>query len=94
MGLFSWSSSSSSGPTPAKSSDGGSIAPDRNSRKQCYIARDFFFDCLDEHGIVDAIRDEKGARSKCGKLMAEFEGACSATWVSIVYCSRIGDRGT
>ncbi|KAL1955436.1 hypothetical protein VTO42DRAFT_8592 [Malbranchea cinnamomea] len=76
MGWFSWGSSSG----PAKASDGGLIAPDRSSRQQCYLARDFFFDCLDENGIIDAIKDEKAARSKCGKLMAEFEGACSATW--------------
>lgn len=88
MGLFSSSTPSTpSGPTAAKSSDGGSIAPDRSSRNQCYTARDFLFDCLDENNIVDALKDEKDAKQKCGKLMVEFDGACSATWVRIILIS-------
>src|SRR5215471_17222756 len=79
MGLF--SSATSGSATPRKSPDGGSIAPDRSSREQCYLARDLFFDCLDDKGIIDAIKEDGAARSKCGKEVLEFENACSKTWV-------------
>lgn len=58
------------------------MAPDRSSRKQCYIGRDAFFNCLDDNGILDAIKDEADAKKKCGKELQEFETACSQTWVS------------
>ncbi|KAK2751720.1 hypothetical protein FQN55_009161 [Onygenales sp. PD_40] len=76
MGWF----SSASSPPPPKASDGGSIAPDRSSREQCYIARDRFFNCLNQNNIIDAIKDDKSARSSCGKEIEEFESACSKTW--------------
>ncbi|GAD93258.1 hypothetical protein ANI_1_1638144 [Paecilomyces variotii No. 5] len=77
MGWLPWSSGSES----PKASDGGRIAPDRSSREQCYIGRDMFFSCLDRNDIVDAIKHDKDARRKCGKEIAEFETACSKTWV-------------
>ncbi|PGH12356.1 hypothetical protein AJ79_04304, partial [Helicocarpus griseus UAMH5409] len=76
MGWF----SSPPASTSPKASDGGSIAPDRSSRQQCYIARDAFFNCLDTNNIVDAVKDDKTARAKCPTEIVEFEGACSATW--------------
>lgn len=76
MGWFSWFSSDDS-----KSSDGGRIAPDRSSRERCWEGRDRFFACLDRNNILDAVRDDKGARSKCGKEVEEFEGACAKAWV-------------
>lgn len=76
MGWFSWSSSDDS-----KSSDGGRIAPDRSSRERCWEGRDRLFACLDRNHILDAVRDDKGARSKCGKEVEEFEGACAKAWV-------------
>ncbi|EEH37503.1 hypothetical protein PAAG_07921 [Paracoccidioides lutzii Pb01] len=78
MGWF----SSSSTPSTSKASDGGSIAPDRSSRRQCYIARDVFFDCLDANSIIDPVQDDKTARAKCPKEIVEFESACSKTWVN------------
>ncbi|KAL1985125.1 hypothetical protein VTN96DRAFT_8254 [Rasamsonia emersonii] len=79
MGWFSFGSSD--GPKSAKASDGGRIAPDRSSREQCYNSRDLFFECLDRNDILDAIKNDADARKKCGKEIAEFESACSKTWV-------------
>ncbi|KAL4748083.1 hypothetical protein BDW72DRAFT_181274 [Aspergillus terricola var. indicus] len=76
MGWFSWSSSDSN-----KASDGGRIAPDRTSRQRCWIGRDQFFACLDDNDIIDSIKGDKEARKKCAKEIAEFEAACSSTWV-------------
>ncbi|KAA8646085.1 hypothetical protein EYZ11_003737 [Aspergillus tanneri] len=78
MGWFPWSSSDSA---RKNASDGGRIAPDRSSRQRCWEGRDLFFSCLDENNIIDAIKDDKEARRKCGKEIAEFESACSKTWV-------------
>ncbi|PTU17428.1 hypothetical protein P175DRAFT_0504722 [Aspergillus ochraceoroseus IBT 24754] len=76
MGWFSSSSSDSS-----QASDGGRIAPDRTSRQKCWEGRDLFFTCLDNNDIVDALKNDKEARKKCAKEIAEFESACSSTWV-------------
>ncbi|KAI5281042.1 hypothetical protein KEM54_003426 [Ascosphaera aggregata] len=78
---FSASSPSSSQSAKPISSDGGVIAPNRNSRQQCWISRDNFFKCLDENEIVDAIREDDKARGKCGEQLKEFEGACARAWV-------------
>lgn len=78
MGWLPWSSGDSN-----KASDGGRIAPDRSSRARCWEGRDAFFACLDRNEILDAIKDDKEARRKCAKEVAEFEAACSQTWVCL-----------
>lgn len=78
MGWLPWSSGDSN-----KASDGGRIAPDRSSRARCWEGRDAFFACLDRNDILDAIKDDKEARRKCAKEVAEFEAACSQTWVRL-----------
>ncbi|EAW09551.1 cytochrome c oxidase subunit 6B family protein [Aspergillus clavatus NRRL 1] len=77
MGWLPWSSDS----TTPKASDGGRIAPDRTSREKCWEGRDNFFACLDKNEIVDSIKEDKEVRRKCGKELAEFEGACAKAWV-------------
>lgn len=79
MGWLPWSSGDSN-----KSSDGGRIAPDRTSRARCWEGRDHFFACLDRNDILDGIKNDKEARQKCAKEVAEFEEACSKTWVRTV----------
>lgn len=76
MGWFSWFSSDDT-----KSSDGGRIAPGRSSRERCWQGRDRFFACLDKHDILNSIKEDGEARRKCGKEIAEFEGACAKAWV-------------
>jgi len=83
MGWWPFSSSPSGPNNLPRSSDGGRIAPDRSSREQCYEARDVFFACLDRHDILDATKHDREARRNCAKEIAEFEAACSRTWVSI-----------
>lgn len=81
MGWLPWSSSSES----PKSSDGGRIAPDRSSRQRCYEGRDLFFACLDRNDILDAVKDDKEARRRCGSEIAQFESACSQSWVCTLF---------
>lgn len=81
MGWWPFSSSPSGPNNLPRSSDGGRIAPDRSSREQCYEARDVFFACLDRHDILDATKHDREARRNCAKEIAEFEAACSRTWV-------------
>lgn len=80
MGWLPWSSSSSD---TTRAPDGGRIAPDRTSRQRCWEGRDLFFTCLDDNNIIDALKDDKEARRKCAKEIAEFETACSKTWVCL-----------
>ncbi|KAB8228326.1 hypothetical protein ETB97_003665 [Aspergillus alliaceus] len=77
MGWLPWSSDDSK----STASDGGRIAPDRSSRQKCWEGRDLFFSCLDDNNILDAIKEDKEARRKCGKEIAEFESACAKAWV-------------
>ncbi|KAL8775128.1 MAG: hypothetical protein Q9209_000607 [Squamulea sp. 1 TL-2023] len=86
MGLSSlnpFASSSTPTPTtPKPSADGAFIAPDRTSRAKCYEARDAFFQCLDKHGILDAIKDEDKASKECGDVEKAFGRECAGSWVT------------
>lgn len=82
-----WFTSTSSSPAPAISSpessrDGGFIAPDRTARQQCWDGRDSFFKCLDDHGIVDSVKEGEKAEKVCGRELREFERCCASSWVS------------
>ncbi len=84
MGLSSFNPFASSTPSPSSpkpSSDGAFIAPDRTSRAKCYEARDAFFQCLDNNGILDAIKDEDKARKECGDVEKVFGRECAGSWV-------------
>jgi len=78
MGWLPWSSGDSN---KNAASDGGRIAPDRTSRARCWEGRDLFFACLDKNDILDGIKEDGKARQKCAKEVAEFEEACSQSWV-------------
>ena len=63
--------------------DAGEYKPlDRNERTACWDARDTYFACLDQHGILDAIKDEAAAKKKCGPQGQAYERDCAASWVS------------
>lgn len=85
-GLPDWlTGSSSSSPaqpsTKQKASDGGYVAPDRNKREVCYESRDIFFECLDRHDILDAVKHDEEARRNCGPELKDFERDCARSWV-------------
>ncbi|KIW11184.1 hypothetical protein PV08_10484 [Exophiala spinifera] len=82
-GLPTWLGGSPAPAPPArpKSSDGGFVAPDRNSRELCYESRDNFFTCLDKNDILDAIKEDDKARKVCAKEVTDFERDCARTWI-------------
>lgn len=83
MGLFSASPPSSTTlASPAESTDGAYIAPDRNARAHCWAARDNFFACLERNNIVDSIREKEKAGSACGAEDTDFGRECAKSWVS------------
>lgn len=63
--------------------DGGFIAPDRSARALCWQGRDAFFKCLDQHDIIDSVRQDAQARKACPKELAMFENACVDSWVCL-----------
>lgn len=83
MGWFG-NSAQPSPPPPAPSQDGGFIAPDRGARAQCWDGRDKFFKCLDQHNIIDSVREDKKARETCAPELREFESACASSWVCTI----------
>lgn len=91
MGWF--GSSNEKSPSPEPSNDGGYIAPNRSRREQCYEARDSFFRCLDQNGILDSVKEDEKARNSCPKELKEFEKDCAESWVWWKYSRRQGDFG-
>ena len=83
MGLWS-SSDKPSPPTPKISSDGAPIAPDRSQRAKCWEARDSYFKCLDNNGIVDSISEKDKAAKACTVEGRGFEANCASSWVSLL----------
>lgn len=67
---------------PTRSSDGAYIAPDRSTREKCYEARDTFFACLEQHGIVDSLKRKDEAEKVCGEEDRALAKECAASWVS------------
>jgi hypothetical protein len=85
MGWFSSGPKDDGG--PAKTSGGAFESPSRSNRKQCYAARDAFFECLDKNNVLDSINTKSGrdkAQSFCSQLDQEFEKNCAHSWVSEV----------
>lgn len=84
MGLLSSLGITSPSPEEKRASEvrSGAVAPTRAERQRCWDSRDVFYACLDAHGIVDAIKDEKKVASVCKKEHARFESDCAAQWVS------------
>lgn len=82
MGLWS-SSDQPSPPQPKISSDGAPIAPDRSARAKCWEARDAYFKCLDNSGIVDSISEKDKAAKACAVEGKGFEANCASSWVSL-----------
>ncbi|KAJ6152464.1 hypothetical protein N7497_006783 [Penicillium chrysogenum] len=68
MGWLPWSSGDSN---KNEASDGGRIARTERVARAAGRAND----------ILDGIKDDKKARQKCASEVAEFEAACSQSWV-------------
>ncbi len=60
----------------------GHVAPSREERQKCWVARDTYFACLDANGIIDPLKDSKAASKACRGQETEFEHDCAAQWVS------------
>lgn len=82
MGWFTSTTSSPKPPPPSPSQDGGYIAPDRTARQQCWDGRDAFFKCLEQHDIIDSVKEDEKARKLCPAELRAFEGVCAESWVT------------
>lgn len=102
-----WFGSSSKDDSGVKKTEGGAFeSPSRSNRKQCYAARDAFFECLDKNNVLDSINTKSGrdkAASFCSSFDQEFEKNCAHSWVRQISQSpaayfhardRNGDYGT
>ena len=83
FGFGSSSSSSSSASSSSSTTPTAGAAPNREERAACWTARDAYFTCLDQNGVISA-GDEKGP---CQREKKGYEGSCSRSWVSI--CPRV-----
>lgn len=62
-----------------------------SQRRECWDARDKFFECLDAHSIVDAKKDDAQARKACPESVKAFESSCIDTWVDYFKQKRVVD---
>jgi cytochrome c oxidase assembly factor 6 len=81
----------SSSHQPPRSADGGYVAPDRTSREACYLARDTFFTCLDEHSILDANKEDEKSRKLCPQEVMAYEKDCAKSWIKYFKEKRVVD---
>lgn len=82
-----WKSTPAAGPKP--SSDGGFEAPSRNDRANCWAARDAFFACLEDHGIIDSLKDSGATEKACGREEEILQRDCASSWVTMVHIPSI-----
>lgn len=62
----------------------GARAPDRSERRQCWDARDSFYQCLDKHDVIDSLTGDgkKTADKHCAQEDVAFHDNCANAWVS------------
>jgi len=60
-------------------------------RKQCWAARDTFFQCLDAHNIIDITQSDKEAKKACPQELQEFEAKCISVWTDYFKQKRLAD---
>ncbi|KAI6246631.1 Cytochrome c oxidase subunit 6B-like protein new16 [Erysiphe necator] len=77
--------------SPKISSDGAPIAPDRTQRQKCWEARDAFFKCLDQHEIIDSIREKEKADKFCNLEEKPFRTECASSWVTYFKQRRVAE---
>lgn len=66
---------------------------DRSSRKQCWDARDDFFECLNNIDVINALdpSQEKKVKSKCGTQEKKFNNSCAESWIKYFKEKRVVD---
>ncbi|GAP92414.1 putative oxidoreductase-like protein [Rosellinia necatrix] len=71
----------------------GARAPDRNERRQCWDARDSFYQCLDKHDVIDSLTGEgkKTADKQCAQEDQAFQQNCATAWVTYFKKYRVAD---
>ncbi|KAL6709540.1 hypothetical protein ACN47E_001475 [Coniothyrium glycines] len=87
-----WLSSSTEEAGVKKTAGGAFESPSRSNRKQCYAARDAFFECLDKNQVLDSINTKSGrekAQTFCASLDKEFEKNCAHSWVEYFKKQRV-----
>jgi hypothetical protein len=77
--MFGFGSSSSSSSSSSSTTPVAGAAPNREERAACWTARDAYFTCLDQNGVI-AAGDDKGP---CQREKKGYEGSCSRSWVSL-----------
>jgi hypothetical protein len=87
--MFGFGSSSSSSSSSSSTTPVAGAAPNREERAACWTARDAYFTCLDQNGVI-AAGDDKGP---CQREKKGYEGSCSRSWVSLSQLSGRDETG-
>lgn len=76
-----------------KDEDVPKLPPNKSKRKECWDARDKFFDCLVQNKIDDSLdpKQQQNVSSNCGALLKDFENSCVASWVKHFQDKRTND---
>lgn len=65
----------------------------RSSRKQCWEARDEYFQCLDKIGVVNALdpKQQPTVEKHCSKQDQRFDDNCATSWIKYFKEKRVID---
>ena len=67
--------------------------PNKSKRKECWEARDGFFDCLEKNKIDNSLdpKEEDTVKKNCGDLRDNFQNKCVASWFKYFQEKRYND---
>lgn len=70
-----------------------SLPPNKTKRKECWDARDTFFECLATNNIDNSLdpKEKSNVNSKCGSSRDEFKSKCVASWFQYFQEKRYND---
>lgn len=67
--------------------------PNKSKRKECWDARDSFFECLTQNKIDNSLdpKEEANVLKNCGTLRTDFQNKCVASWFKYFQEKRFND---
>ncbi|CAH2352086.1 cytochrome c oxidase assembly factor 6 [[Candida] railenensis] len=70
-----------------------SLPPNKTKRKECWDARDKFFECLTSNNIDNSLdpKEMSNVESNCGQFRTDFKNKCVASWFQYFQEKRYND---
>lgn len=69
----------------------GTAVPTRSERQKCWLARDTYFACLDNHAVDDPLKHPTIDKKECKSESAQMDQDCAREWVKYFKQWRVAD---